>query len=234
MEFIAPIDSCPDANELVAYLQASSEVCRAGLSRQLHDELGGLLVAATMDLAFAERSLAADDRLRERLARARAALATAIELKRKTIEDLRPSILDNFGLFEALKWETKAESARTHLSCSESYPDPEPQFTREAAIALFRIVQESLRVALRQPSVKAAQIKVDIESDTLRIRVSHDGEASREALDSRNLFEICSIAHRAHSFGGHMTITGIAGGGAEYAAALPLSHLTTAQPIPGG
>src|ERR1700689_1587309 len=103
MESFAPLDSCPDANELVAYVHASAEKVHARLSRQLHDEMGGLLVSAVMDVSFAEQTLPNDDRLRQRLARARATLAAAIDLQRKTVESLRPSILDNFGLFGAIR-----------------------------------------------------------------------------------------------------------------------------------
>jgi len=57
--------------------------------------------SAVMDVAFAEQALPIDDRVRQRLTRVRTTLTDAIDLKRKAIEELRPSILDNFGLFEA-------------------------------------------------------------------------------------------------------------------------------------
>jgi signal transduction histidine kinase len=225
MEFITPLDGCPDATALIEYLQAAAEKTRAGLSRELHNEMGGLLVAAAMDVAFAEQALANDDRLRQPLSRARNALAAAIDLKRKVIERLRPSTLDNFGLFEAIRWEVKQESGRAGLSCSERYPDSEPKFSQDAAIALFRIAQESLGVALRQPSVKAAHLALDIDADTLRLCVSHDGVASSGTLAPNDVLAICAIAHRVHALGGRMTVTGLSGGGAEYVASLPLAPL---------
>ena len=152
MELFAPVDNCPDANDMVSYLQTSAEEVRTSLSRKLHDELGGLLVSAVMDIGFGEQALPADDPLRQRLARVRSTLADAIDLKRKTTEFLRPSMLDNFGLFEAIKWEVKDRCRRAQLPCNEIYPDREPAFTQEASTALFRVAQESLTVAFRQPS----------------------------------------------------------------------------------
>jgi signal transduction histidine kinase len=224
MDFIAPLDESPDAADVIAYLLAALEKERAGLSRALHDEMGGLLVAAAMDVGFAEQALSKDDRLRQQLARARTALSAAIDLKRKLIESLRPSMLDNFGLFEAIRWEVKQESGRTGLPCSDSYPDPEPRFTPDAAIALFRIAQQSLGVALRQPSVKAARIALEIEGDTLRIGVFHDGD-SQQAVHSDDALAICSIAHRAHRLGGRLVLGATASGGAHYVASLPLARL---------
>ena len=226
MNFIAPSGCNPDANEVIAYLQTVEEKYRAGLSRELHDEMGGLLVAAAMDVGFAEQALAKDDRLRQQLARARSALAAAIDLKRKLIETLRPSMLDNFGLYEAIRWAVKQESGRAGLPCIDSYADPEPKFTQDASIALFRIVQQALIVALRQPSVSAASVTLDIEGDTLRIGVSHNGESATQSLSPQDALALCAIAHRAHALGGRMTVSGnAAGDGALYVAALPLARL---------
>jgi signal transduction histidine kinase len=233
MESFTVLDNCPDASELVDYLHASAEVVRARLSRDLHDELGGLLVSAVMDVTFAEQALPIDDRLRQRLARARATLAAAIDLQRKTIETLRPSILDNFGLYEAIKWEVKQESRRTRLPCSEIYPAFEPAFSPHASIALFRVVQESLGVALRQPGVKAVHIVLDIKGDSLRVGVKHDGNTSDKMLAQDDIFATCAIAHRVRALGGQMTVTAIPAGGASYNATLPLSGLTTKPRAPG-
>ena len=153
---IFPLDSCPDITQMICHLQASAEKDRTALSRELHDEMGGLLVSAVMDLAFTEQNASIDDGMRQRLVRVRHSLTEAIDLKRQMIEKLRPSILDNFGLIEALKWEVKQDCARAQLRCNESYPDLVPAFTQEATITLFRIAQESLKVALRQPLVKAS------------------------------------------------------------------------------
>jgi signal transduction histidine kinase len=235
MDFVAPLDSSPDANEVIAYLHASAEKARASLSRELHGELGGLLVAAALDIAFVEQALPNDDQLQQRLARARGTLAAAIDLKRKTVETLRPSTLDNFGLFEAIKWEVKNESARARLPCTESYPSVEPKFSQDAAIALFRIAQESLGLALRHPSVKAVQVAldIDVDTDTIRIGVSHDGEASTQMPSPDDKFAICSIAYRAYAWGGRMRVTRLAGGGVQYSTTLPLARLTGIPKITG-
>jgi signal transduction histidine kinase len=226
MESFAPVDNCPDAVDMVSYLQTLGEEIRTSLSRKLHDEMGGLLVSAVMDIGFAEQALLGDDPLRQRLARVRTTLAEAIDLKRRTIEFLRPSMLDNFGLFEAIKWEVKYRCGRAQLPCNEVYPDIEPEFTQDASIALFRVAQESLIVALRQPSVKVTHMNVAVDTNTLHLTVSHNGETRAQTHAPKDVFVICSIAHRVHALGGRMTVTSVSGGGSLYSTSLPLARLT--------
>jgi len=146
------------------------------------------------------------------------------------LETLRPSILDNFGLFEAIRWEIKRQCRRAQAQCIETYPDTQPAFNPESAISLFRIAQESHRVALRQPGVKATHLAVDIAQGTLSIGVFHDGEDSAaEKLSEDDLFAICFIAHRARSLGGRMTVTNGPEGGGSYRARLPLSRLVNVR-----
>src|SRR5580692_11657938 len=71
MESFAPLDSCPDANRMIARLLTSLEEDRACLSRELHDEMGGLLGSVIMDIDYAEQHIPLDVRLRQRLTRAR-------------------------------------------------------------------------------------------------------------------------------------------------------------------
>lgn len=222
----APLDRCPNVDEMVAFLHVAAEKARTSLSRGLHDEMGALLVSAVMDVAFAEQALPPEDQLRQRLARARNTLTDAIDMKRRTIEKLRPSMLDNFGLIEALRWEIKQQCRTAHLPCSEQYSIAEKSFTSEASIVLFRIVQESLMVALRQPLVRATHIVIESNLESLLIGVSYDGNGSGEVLGHDDSFEVCSIACRVHGLGGRMTIKSMRNGGALYAVTLPLARLT--------
>jgi signal transduction histidine kinase len=232
MKSFVPLNDCSEANQIVTYLQESAEKARASLSRELHDDMGGLLVSAVMDVAFAEQALPIGDRVRQRLTRVRTTLTDAIDLKRKAIEQLRPSILDNFGLFEAIKWEVKRQCQRAQLPCGESYPDVDRAFSEEASIVVFRIMQETLSIALRQPSVSSTHIAVDTDSETLSMRISHDGKTSEQMLTQEDTLAMRSIAHRVGALGGQMTVAGIDGGGAHYSATLPLSRLAAAPPKP--
>ena len=121
--------------ELSTHLQNVSEREKASLARELHDELGGLLVGARMDISWAEQHLTKDDAdLKLRLNRVQQNLAAGVDLKRRIIEELRPTLLDNVGLFAALRWQMKETCGGAGLQCIESYPDEEPRFKSEASI----------------------------------------------------------------------------------------------------
>lgn len=230
MESFAPLENCPDANRMLGRLLTSLEEDRACLSRELHDEMGGLLGSVIMDIEFVEKQMPLDVLPKQRLTRARGVLANAIALERKMLEALRPSILDNFGLFEAIRWEVKRQCQRTQIECIENYPGAQPMFNPESAIGLFRIAQESHRVALRQPGVTITHMTVSIARGMLDIAVSHDGEegAAGNLLED-DLFAICFIAHRARFLGGRTMVENIREGGASYRAILPLSRLVTTR-----
>src|ERR1700730_11303739 len=98
-------DPAASASSLIEHIQGVMEHQKAVLARDLHDELGGLLVGAVMDLAWVEQHMSAPPaELKQTLVRARQTLAAAIDMKRKLIEELRPTLLDNVGVFAALRW----------------------------------------------------------------------------------------------------------------------------------
>ena len=103
--------------ELSTHLQSVSEREKAGLARELHDELGGLLVGARMDISWAEQHLQPGDvDLKHRLNRVQQNLSAGIDLKRRIIEELRPTLLDNVGFIAALRWQMKESCVRAGLA----------------------------------------------------------------------------------------------------------------------
>jgi len=93
---------------LVTYLQNAIEVRDTALAHELHDELGALMGAVVMDLDAVRRvKPALSQNMLDRIDRVKVTLEQAIDSKRRVIEQLRPSILDDFGLFAALRWQIK-------------------------------------------------------------------------------------------------------------------------------
>ena len=146
---------------MVTHLQDAAELKDTALAHQLHDELGGLMGAAVMDLDSVGRvkSGLSPDAI-ERVDRVKKTLQQAIDLKRRFIEDLRPSLLDDFGLFAALRWQLKKTWCNSAVISSSTYPDLEPVFESGTAIALFRIAQEALSIARLRVAVKSTDLSV--------------------------------------------------------------------------
>jgi signal transduction histidine kinase len=190
----------PDS-ALVTHIQASIESHKASLARELHDELGGLMVAAVMDLAWAEEHFSSSAG-RSRLTRVRDTLRSAIDLERKIIEELRPSLLDDVGLFAALRWEFKETCKRAGLQCSAQYPPAEMHLTPERSIAVFRIAQEALAICNTHSSITKAELRVSAGDGTVMLRFSNDDITSAPLAVNRDTPVFASMLHRIQVLGG--------------------------------
>jgi signal transduction histidine kinase len=212
---------------LIAHIQNSTEHEKAALARELHDELGGLLVGAVMDLAWAEQHLAAPPaELKQKLIRARQTLSAAIDLKRKLIEELRPTLLDNVGLLAALRWHVQAMCTRVGIACVIHLPDDEPRFLPNIPIALFRIVQEAFAVMVARRHVASADLSVTIGRRVLAIRILTDAAPSLPDTGTHaDSHPVAAIEHRTASLGGEFKYARLPAGGISITALFPTENM---------
>jgi signal transduction histidine kinase len=218
--------------ELSTHLQSLAEREKASLARELHDELGGLLVGARMDISWAEQHLAAGDPdIKLRLQRVQKNLSAGVDLKRRIIEELRPTLLDNVGLFAALRWQLKETCGTAGLKCIESYPEEEPKFTSEAAIALFRIAQEAFTNILKHAAAKSMDITLNTEGDTIVMQISDDGKGIPAGrLTAIGVHGLTSMRHRVRALGGRLDIR--SGGSVGTALLVQIPAANALQPVP--
>lgn len=223
--------------ELSTHLQAVAEREKAGLARELHDELGGLLVGARMDISWAEQHLAKDDPvMQQRLHRVQQNLSAGVDLKRRIIEELRPTLLDNVGLFAALRWQMRETCGRAGLKCIESYPDEEPRFKSEAAIALFRIAQEAFNNILKHSTASTVDMSLDMDQETILMRIADDGTGiPPERLNAVGSHGLASMRHRVRALGGRFNLRSPSEGGTvlvvQIAADRALQKIGSPEPI---
>jgi signal transduction histidine kinase len=193
--------------------QSSVERDKAALARSLHDHSGGQLAAAIMDVAWSEMHLPPEaTAVRAKLQRARAALDVAIDLNRRMIEELRPTLLDNFGLAAALKWHFTGACKAAGIECHQEYPDPSPRLSARSAIALYRIAQTILALMVGHQSqqvnvallVSGGCISLQLESSRTPHEFTSDDETTIDALSS--------VSSRIRSLGGSMALQRPPGG----------------------
>jgi signal transduction histidine kinase len=214
-----------EAESLITHLQVTTEADKASLARKLHDELGGLMVSALMDLGSVQHLLAdINDPARQRLERVKGTLEAAIDLKRRVIEGLRPSILDNFGLFAALRWHLRRLCENSNIDCADHYPDTEPQLEPDMSIALFRIAEEALAMTLKRGSVTATELHVQVDDGTLSMSVSDNGTPMMASggYEVGASTALASMRHRIRELGGKVDIRRTDSGGTVLTASMPL------------
>jgi signal transduction histidine kinase len=210
---------------LVTHLQNAAELKDTALSHELHDDLGGLMGAAVMDLdavlrikpPLTQSALNCVDRVKR-------TLEQAIDLKRRVIEELRPSILDNFGLFAALRWQLKKTWGNSDVALTQTYPNVEPQFESHSAIALFRIAQEALSIALKRASVKSTDLTVSVDQGYFWMRFSDDGVPTAETQTAVPMI-LASMRHRIRVLGGTVQISRTDAGAAVLTVSMPLPEV---------
>jgi len=201
---------------------------RARLSRGLHDELGGMLLAARMDVTWMQNHGAGDDaEVQKRLERLRQVLDQGIELKRRVVEELRPTLLDTMGLLAALRWQSEETCRRADLRCNERFPDEEPQFNRAGAIALFRIVQEALANVAKHAKASEVDIALELTDRDVVVTVRDNGAgAAPTDLNRPRSHGIAGIRHRIQVLGGRLYISSVPGRGTTVRATVPLASVS--------
>jgi signal transduction histidine kinase len=207
---------------LSTHLQELSEKERSDLARQLHDELGGLLTAAKMDLSWLQPRLA-DAVLQERLTQLGAVLDEAMDLKRRVVEDLRPSLLDHFGLATALRAYVDTACAKAGLRAQIALPEEDgPPLPKETAIALFRVIQEGLANVIRHSGARLVTLRLDLERDACRLVLSDDGrgfDAGDQQL--RRAHGILGMRQRVGALGGRLELESAPGAGTTLRVSVP-------------
>jgi len=213
-----------ELNEVYGHLQTVQEQERSRLARGLHDELGGLLLAARMDVTWL-RQHARDGEPRAiaaRLDRVLDVLDQGIDLKRRVIEELRPTLLDNMGLIAAIRWQLDETCKRAGLRCQCHFPDEEPEVAPRTAIALFRVVQEALTNVQKHANARNVEVRLDAAPDHLLLCVADDGAgiAAGEVARSHS-HGLAGMRHRMSALGGTLTVGSSPGGGTEIRAVVP-------------
>jgi signal transduction histidine kinase len=207
---------------LSTHLQELSEREKSDLARQLHDELGGLLTAAKMDLSWLQSRLA-DAVLQERLTQLGAVLDEAMDLKRRVVEDLRPSLLDHFGLATALRAYVDSACAKAGLRAQIALPEEDgPPLPKETAIALFRVIQEGLTNVIRHAGARLVTLRLDLERDACRLVLSDDGRGF-DAGDPkiRRSHGILGMRQRVGALGGRLELESAPGAGTTLRISVP-------------
>ncbi|MFC5478913.1 CHASE3 domain-containing protein [Massilia suwonensis] len=209
-----------------------SEEEKSKLARELHDEMGANLTAIGLDLAsLSEQLRASRPDLAPMLARARATLVDTVQLKRRIVEDLRPSLLDNLGLAAALQSYCEDYARVTGLDCDVLIDGEVDSAGPMHAIALFRIVQESLNNIAKYAQARSVIVHLAREDDALALEVTDDGIGiAPDALTRSKSHGLLGMRERALLLGGKLDVeAGVNGVGTCVRARIPAPAAATAH-----
>jgi len=209
---------------LAAHLQVIREEERERIAHEIHDELGQALTALKMDVHWIRRKLpGTEDFLVEKTVTMSTLIDTTVQSVKRIISELRPRLLDDFGLSAAMEWQADEFMKRTGIQCDIEL-EPEDIILDEAwSIAIFRIFQETLTNITRHAD--ATRVKVSLKENTtvIEMRVSDNGKGiSKKQLSAPQSFGIIGMRERAHSLGGSLVIAGDRGDGTTVTVTIPI------------
>ena len=213
--------------ELAAWSEEVREDERTRIAREVHDELGSLLVALKMDVNWLDKRLgeqeartreAAQDmrqRMRGKCQNMSRLIETAVDNVGRIITDLRPSILDHQGLWAALEWlaHDLLPAAELALDWQMALPDG-LELPEAEAMAVFRIFQEMLSNVMRHAGAAGVTVRIAVEGGRLSLSVRDDGRgAPPQAFEAHDAYGVMGMRERARHFGGRLEILSRVGQG---------------------
>jgi signal transduction histidine kinase len=211
-----------ELSALSDHLQALSEKEKWELARKLHDELGGLLTAAKMDVSWLQSRLEGKA-FQERLTQLAGVLDEAMDLKRCVVEGLRPSLLDHFGLPTALRAYVESTSSRAGLVAQVVIEHACDSLSKDAAIGLFRVVQDGLSNIIRHANAKVVRLELGGDDHRCTVLLADDGRGfdTRDAR-LRGSHGLMGMRQRVQALGGRLDVESRPESGTTLRIAIPI------------
>ncbi len=216
------LESQSELRALSIHLQGLREEERKRIARELHDQLGATLTSLKMDISWLmeegpeiQRSLA-----HEVIGK----IDGTIQTVRDISSELRPSILDDWGLVAALEWLMQQYESRTKIACHLDLPDQELTLDKDQSTALFRIAQEGLTNVTRHAEASKVEIQVQKTSRSITLRLKDDGRGiERSQVKNRRSLGLLGMRERVQPWGGKFRVHGIKGRGTTLTVQMPVA-----------
>jgi signal transduction histidine kinase len=207
--------------ELAQHLQTIREDERSHLARELHDELGALLTAAKLDAARLKSRLGqTTPEVLERLAHLNETLNGGIALKRRIIEDLRPSSLSNLGLVAALEILVREFAQRSEVTIAEDFEHVD--LSPASQLTVYRLVQEALTNVAKYAGATVVEVKLAADGEQgVRVAVRDNGVGFDANVPRVATHGLIGMRYRVEAEGGSMRLVSAPGQGTLIEATLP-------------
>jgi PAS domain S-box-containing protein len=222
--------SYQDIRQLASHLQDVREEERAGIAREIHDELGQQLTGLKMDLSWiSKRKLVQEDNeVSQKVVTIMNLLDTTIKTVRRIATDLRPSILDDLGLIAAIEWQSQEFGSRSGISTEFSSTIDEFQYAPAIAIGLFRICQESLTNVARHAAASKIRILLEVENKNILLTIRDNGEGfDIRKIGGKKTLGLLGMKERTLMMGGEFRIESLPGNGTTLIVTVPITATNT-------
>jgi PAS domain S-box-containing protein len=203
------IHSYDEIRQLASHLQDIREEERAGIAREIHDELGQQLTGLKMDMFWVLKKLdpGKEEHIKQKIENTLELLDVTIKTVRRIATDLRPSMLDDLGLIATIEWQCEEFERRTGIITQFVEDMTEFDFPAQMAIGVFRICQESLTNIARYSAAKNAFITLQQLGFELLLTIRDNGKGFDVGkIDHKKTLGLLGMRERALMMGGKFEI----------------------------
>src|SRR5262249_30201635 len=152
--------------------------------REIHDDLGQALTVLKLDLSWLHRKSYRQLETRNKLSEVIKQVDDTIERVRRIASELRPSVLDNLGLIPAIEWQVSEFQKRTGIRARVASNVDNLDLSKEASVAVFRVVQEALTNVMRHAKASRLQISLNLSARSFRISIADNGVGMSQNKDT--------------------------------------------------
>lgn len=204
---------------------------RRKLARELHDEMGSILTATKMDISWVLRKIKdGSPEASEKLTRTLRYLDQGIELKRRVVQDLHPSLLTTFGLIPALKALIESAAERNQWELDMVLPEEGTYISEALGLIAYRVVQETLTNATKYAQATKVSVHLQVDDRFLKLEIEDNGKG----MDMTQGYEVThglkGMRHRVMAIGGKLQIESEPGKGMFTLALIPLDAAAEHRP----
>lgn len=215
-----------ELRQLAGHLEQIKEAERKRIAQEIHDELGGMLTGIKAYVSvYVERSVRAGGQPDPLLVDAIALADSGFKAVRKVITELRPSVLDQLGVWAALEWYAEQVTKRSGLECicTIDASAAAVELNPDLSTMLFRIVQEALTNTVRHAEASKVAIRAMTRGNDVVVEVSDNGKGIRaDGQAKQDSWGLVGMHERARYFGGKLTVDSKIGAGSTVTVCLPI------------
>jgi len=218
------LESQERLRNLTAHLQSVREEERTNIAREIHDEMGQTLTALKMDLSWIKRKIAHQpEPIEEKISGMSSLIDGAVRSMKRISTELRPGLLDDFGLSAAMEWQAEEFMNRTGIECQTVFKPKEIVIDKDRTTAVFRIFQEALTNVVRHAEATKVKVKLIKGQKFLDLTIIDNGKGiTDEKLSSSVSFGLMGMRERVTFMQGLLHIKGENGKGTTITARIPL------------
>jgi PAS domain S-box-containing protein len=208
---------------LTRKLSESQEAERKELARELHDQVGQSLTALDFNLNLVQDQLASLEANTEPVMRhidtSLALLSETAGRIRDVMAELRPPVLDDYGLVAALRWHANRFISPHGIAAQVIGNEPDPRLDRPVEVALFRIAQEALNNVVKHAQAQQVVLRMetDVTQNVVRLIVEDDGlgfsPSERASRTGQGSYGLMTMAERANALGADYRVESHPGSG---------------------